>query len=206
MVLSEEACEQGKNCKDPECVKSHVSPAAVNGEAAGPSRVLCKFQHCTNPTCQFRHEDESGNFIPPPALKAKAIVPKVAVAASLPSSSEDGEIEVVVKSNVTLDSALDDSKTERPCRFAERCTRADCKFAHPASRPTPRGGKPAPRGGAASAFSKRPAAAADGIVGGMTKSTKFNSAPTPAPSALNPAAGEFKPASAAGDPELQVTI
>jgi len=36
MVLSDEACENGKKCKDPECTKSHVSPAAVLGE----SRVL----------------------------------------------------------------------------------------------------------------------------------------------------------------------
>lgn len=197
MVLSEEACEAGKNCKDAECVKSHVSPAAVNGGDAGPSRVLCKFQHCTNPTCQFRHEDENGNFIPPPALKAKAAAKPDASF----SSSEDGELEISVKSGATLDSALDDGRTERPCRYAERCTRADCKFTHPASRPTPRGAKPA-RGGAPGAFSKRPAPAADAIMGGMTKSTKFATAPA---AGLNPAAGEFKPAAAA-DPEPQATI
>jgi hypothetical protein len=33
MVLSEEACEAGRECKDAECVKSHVSPAAVHGES-----------------------------------------------------------------------------------------------------------------------------------------------------------------------------
>lgn len=31
MVLSDEACEEGKKCKDAECIKSHVSPAAVLG-------------------------------------------------------------------------------------------------------------------------------------------------------------------------------
>ena len=31
MVLSEEPCEEGKKCKDAECTKSHVSPAAVLG-------------------------------------------------------------------------------------------------------------------------------------------------------------------------------
>jgi len=30
MVLSNEACEQGKDCKDKDCIKSHISPAAVN--------------------------------------------------------------------------------------------------------------------------------------------------------------------------------
>lgn len=31
MVLSDEACEDGKNCKDAGCIKSHVSPAVVHG-------------------------------------------------------------------------------------------------------------------------------------------------------------------------------
>jgi len=34
MVLSDEACAEGKACKDAECIKSHVSPAAVHGELA----------------------------------------------------------------------------------------------------------------------------------------------------------------------------
>lgn len=110
MVLSEEACEAGKDCKDPECIKSHVSPAAANGESAGPSRVLCRYQNCTNPKCQYRHEDANGNPIPPPALSnAAAATPAV-------HSAESG-------GKASLDAALDDGKTARPCRFGERCTR-----------------------------------------------------------------------------------
>jgi len=30
MVLSNEVCEQGKECKDKDCIKGHISPAAVN--------------------------------------------------------------------------------------------------------------------------------------------------------------------------------
>ncbi|BEI86627.1 hypothetical protein CcaverHIS002_0609140 [Cutaneotrichosporon cavernicola] len=178
MVLSEEACEAGKDCKDPECIKSHVSPAAVSGASTGPSRVLCKFQHCTNPSCQYRHEDADGNFIPPPALSKK----DANVNTGTEDEGRDDEIEVVVKTG--LDAPLDNSPQERPCRYAERCTRADCKFTHPASRPTPRGAKPT-RG------RPRP----DGITGGMagmTPSRKF-AAPA-AESQLNPTAGEFKPA------------
>lgn len=116
MVLSEEACEAGKNCKDPECIKSHVSPAAVHGETAGPSRMLCKYQNCTNPTCQFRHEDADGNFIPPPAQT------KTPNRVSLPATS-DSSNEVVMKPS--LDVALDNTSTARPCRYAERCTRGE---------------------------------------------------------------------------------
>lgn len=170
MVLSEEACPAGKNCKDAECVKSHVSPAAVLGEGAGPSRLLCKFQHCTNPSCQFRHEDANGNPIAPPAL-------------SNPPPSTEG-------SKPSLDTALDDSKTERPCRYAERCTRADCKFSHPASRPTPKGAKPnKPAGG----IKNKAARADDAISGDMGPSKKFG---------LNPNAGEFKPK----EDDIQVTM
>lgn len=36
VVLSNEACENGKNCKDKDCIKAHVSPAAMN-----PKGMFC---------------------------------------------------------------------------------------------------------------------------------------------------------------------
>jgi hypothetical protein len=42
MVLSNEPCEQGKDCKDKDCIKSHISPAAVN-----PALGMCLYScHC----------------------------------------------------------------------------------------------------------------------------------------------------------------
>lgn len=129
MVLSEESCENGKKCKDAECTKSHVSPAAVLGDAAGPSRLLCKYQNCTNPSCPFRHEDESGKSIPPPALsaskKARTIPAQAPVVPSASSDNEDGDVEVVMTSKNLMHEALDDSKPKAPCRYGERCTRRE---------------------------------------------------------------------------------
>lgn len=97
------------------------------GEAAGPSRLLCKFQNCTNPSCPFRHEDAEGKPIPPPALTAKK-TPKATVKPAAPASnqnagSDDDEIEIVATSPAKgkMDGVLDDSL--RACRYAEKCTR-----------------------------------------------------------------------------------
>ena len=38
MVLSNEACEQGKDCQDKDCIKGHISPAAVN-----PALGMCLY-------------------------------------------------------------------------------------------------------------------------------------------------------------------
>ena len=123
MVLSEEACPAGKDCKDGECIKSHVSPAVAFGGKAGPSRMLCKYQNCTNPACPYRHEDASGNPIPPPALTKAVKPPPKSVDAS--SDVDDGDIEVVMTSKSLLDGPLDDAKKAVPCRFGERCTRRE---------------------------------------------------------------------------------
>ncbi|KAK4687339.1 nuclear polyadenylated RNA-binding protein NAB2, partial [Tremellales sp. Uapishka_1] len=182
MVLSEEACENGKNCKDPECIKSHISPAATLGAGAGPSRLLCKFQHCTNPSCAFRHEDAEGNAIPPPALTAAK-----EGKAPAPAPSSDGEdVEIVGTSGNAMDGVLDDAKSTRTCRFGERCTKVDCKFAHPPSRPTP-ASKSARASAAGRAFGK---SVGSSIGGGMSASKKFGGAPD---AKLDPASKPFVP-------------
>jgi nuclear polyadenylated RNA-binding protein NAB2 len=41
MVLSNDHCEKGKNCKDQDCVKAHVSPAVLNPQRTSKYLLLC---------------------------------------------------------------------------------------------------------------------------------------------------------------------
>ncbi|KAF7315156.1 hypothetical protein MIND_00030000 [Mycena indigotica] len=113
VVLSNEACENGKDCKDKDCVKAHVSPAVLNPQAASqpppaahhappphvthppPSGVPCRFgAACTRTGCTFTH---------PPNHPSNASNPHFA----------------------------------QPCHFGAACTRANCLFKHPEGRVLP---------------------------------------------------------------------
>ncbi|KAN0125600.1 hypothetical protein V8E52_000807 [Russula decolorans] len=113
MVLSNEPCEQGKDCKDKDCIKSHISPAAVNpalaehkpSTPATPStpaptshnNVLCRYGvACTRRDCAFQH----------------------------PASRK-------------LASARPPQAQATPCRFGAGCTRTTCPFQHPEGRVLP---------------------------------------------------------------------
>lgn len=81
VVLSNEACEAGKNCKDKDCIKAHVSPATltapdtinpkprpyVHPTRPGPDKghfaQPCRFgAGCTRATCPFQHPE--GRVLP----------------------------------------------------------------------------------------------------------------------------------------------
>lgn len=64
VVLSNEPCEQGKNCKDKDCIKAHISPAAVN-----PALGKClSFGHCLILTFRSRAPTEyTGSSVDPSA-------------------------------------------------------------------------------------------------------------------------------------------
>ncbi|CDO78234.1 hypothetical protein BN946_scf184608.g4 [Trametes cinnabarina] len=70
VVLSNDPCEKGKDCKDKDCIKGHVSPAALNPNAEVPkpstfvapapavqqNTVPCRYgAACTRPNCTFSH-------------------------------------------------------------------------------------------------------------------------------------------------------
>ncbi|WFD32621.1 mRNA-binding protein nab2 [Malassezia sp. CBS 17886] len=76
LVLREDACADGAQCADTDCVKSHVSPAVAfinarvgSGTAAGApggAAAPCRFQtQCLNPGCTYTHYDPDGRVVPP---------------------------------------------------------------------------------------------------------------------------------------------
>ncbi|KAI0941719.1 hypothetical protein AcW1_003529 [Taiwanofungus camphoratus] len=109
VVLSNEACENGKNCKDKDCIKAHVSPAVLNPNATEhikPSTFVapvppnpqpqtpCRYGvTCTRPNCPYLHP-------PRPSATLK-------------------------------------THSNQPCRFGAACTRATCPFQHPEGRVLP---------------------------------------------------------------------
>lgn len=114
VVLSNEACEKGKDCKDKDCIKAHVSPAVLNPQAAiqppppahqphqppavhhpPPTGVPCRYGvACTRASCTFSH---------PPGHSSNAANPHFA----------------------------------QPCHFGAACTRASCQYQHPEGRVLP---------------------------------------------------------------------
>jgi len=115
VVLSNDPCEQGKDCKDKDCIKAHVSPAVANPTLAvdhakshnsqppapplqvstSSGGVLCRYgMNCTRRDCTFQHPPSHPLF-------------KSAAAGS------------------------------QPCRFGSACTRASCPYQHPEGRVLP---------------------------------------------------------------------
>ncbi|KIK67503.1 hypothetical protein GYMLUDRAFT_82004 [Collybiopsis luxurians FD-317 M1] len=76
VVLSNDPCENGKDCKDKDCIRSHVSPAVLKPQDsfAAPSTphppsftpsnpVPCRFgAACTRPNCTFAHPPRPSNL------------------------------------------------------------------------------------------------------------------------------------------------
>lgn len=67
MVLSNEACEQGKDCKDKDCIKGHISPAATN-----PALGMCLYSIrysfltlCSRAPIKYAGNSDSTSACPP---------------------------------------------------------------------------------------------------------------------------------------------
>lgn len=126
VVLSNEACENGKNCKDKDCIKAHVSPAVLNPsgnfysaqKTSGPFADLL-----TNHTAVEHHKP--AHYAPP------------STHAPHPSQSQ---IPCRFGTACTRPNCMFIHPTRssgQPCRFGTACTRANCQFQHPEGRVLP---------------------------------------------------------------------
>ncbi|KIY50263.1 hypothetical protein FISHEDRAFT_71871 [Fistulina hepatica ATCC 64428] len=83
IVLSNDPCEQGKDCKDQDCIKAHVSPAVLHALAdapvlapASPTVLPCKFgDACTRPGCSFYHARPRKLSAAPAASPSRYVAP-----------------------------------------------------------------------------------------------------------------------------------
>lgn len=122
VVLSNDPCEKGKDCKDKDCVKAHVSPAVL--------KPACKFDLINN--LRFHtdiiHKAEQLN------PKAPAFTP----AAHTPHhSATQSQVTcrfgaACTRPGCTFLHPARQSST--PCRFGAACTKATCPFQHPEGR------------------------------------------------------------------------
>lgn len=117
VVLSNEACANGKECKDKDCIKAHVSPAVLNPlgnchfpkipshsdlfSLAAEQPPIATTHHTPNPSCRFGPTCTRPNcpYSHPPR----------------PSHNHFAQ----------------------QCRFGSGCTRAQCPFQHPEGRVLP---------------------------------------------------------------------
>jgi len=53
VVLSNDPCEKGKNCKDKDCIKAHVSPAVLNPQVAQNTPTATPAHQHQPPPCRF---------------------------------------------------------------------------------------------------------------------------------------------------------
>lgn len=124
VVLSNEACEQGKECKDKDCIKAHVSPAVLNPQGdistnhLSPISVLNPFSSIAEHSIPHVHAPA-----PAPQIHHTPVPCRFGAACTRPGC--------------TFSHPHRQTQSTTPCRFGTACTRAQCPFQHPEGRVLP---------------------------------------------------------------------
>ena len=121
VVLSNEACPNGKECKDKDCIKAHVSPAVLN-----PLGNL-----------HFSKTFTLAYLFPSAAEPAPVVTVPHVPHAHTPTPCRFGS--ACTRSNCTFSHPPRPSHNHfaQQCRFGAGCTRAQCPFQHPEGRVLP---------------------------------------------------------------------
>ena len=129
VVLTNEACENGKNCKDKDCIKSHVSPAVnLPRKYLLPSMPNVERSHnfCRVPVSE---QHNSNGVQPSPAATPHApntIPCRFGAACTRPGCTYSHPPRTSQANHFA-----------QQCRFGAGCTRATCPFQHPEGRVLP---------------------------------------------------------------------
>jgi hypothetical protein len=129
MVLSNEPCEQGKDCKDKDCIKAHISPAAVN-PALG---MLLISQSLSDP--DFHVAEHKPSTPATPSTPAPPSQNNVFCRYGAACTRRDCAFQHPASRK--LPSSRPPQAQATPCRFGAGCTRTTCPFQHPEGRVLP---------------------------------------------------------------------
>jgi nuclear polyadenylated RNA-binding protein NAB2 len=129
MVLSNEPCEQGKDCKDKDCIKAHISPAAVN-PALG---MLLTFQLLPDP--DFHVAEHKPSTPATPSTPAPPSHSNVFCRYGATCTRRDCAFQHPASRKPS--SSRPPQAQATPCRFGAACTRTTCPFQHPEGRVLP---------------------------------------------------------------------
>ena len=183
VVLSNEACEQGKNCKDKDCIKAHISPAALITPGNSQSFLLTgTFLHPGVPAISETQQQQPQQQQQQPASTTHGVVacrfgsactrPHCTFAHPTPRAFEHHGAQ-----------AQSQSHFAQQCRFGAGCTRATCAFQHPPGRVLP------------SAFHR-----------GLSTSAPLVNVPTPEAGSMGPGAGGGMGMALGASPHRSVTF
>ena len=120
IVLSNDPCEQGKDCKDKDCVKAHVSPAVLNPKGKRIIFVCLGSKHLIVYCLAL----EQNRPAPPPVAHHQPSPPA----------------QVHCRFGATCTKVGCSFLHPHPsalCRYGTGCTRANCHFQHPEGRVLP---------------------------------------------------------------------
>jgi nuclear polyadenylated RNA-binding protein NAB2 len=140
MVLSNEPCEKGKDCKDKDCVKAHVSPAVLNpgtfvrlSASSNTSNMRGFPEHHKPPTVQHPTTTTTPHSTAVPC-RFGASCTRPSCPYTHPSPAAAAAASSAPTHHTTIPSS---NYFAQQCRFGSGCTRASCPFQHPEGRVLP---------------------------------------------------------------------
>jgi len=129
VVLSNEACDKGKDCKDKDCIKSHISPAInLPGEHFLTLRPFERLSQITRHSAASEQHNSNG------IQQSPAVTPHA------PNTIACRFGAACTRPGCTYSHPPRPSQANhfaQQCRFGAGCTRATCPFQHPEGRVLP---------------------------------------------------------------------